>query len=333
MKRNKRGIGGRIRIVILLILGGIILQRPFLFLIRFLPRFFEYVFFVYPGKESDMDGYMPRSFANSKWGRTKIFFGGIITPPRGRGVGRGFLIGAPSTVRSMVRSAEECKILERRMKQIAECFSLKCVAIAGRAPSIFMRHGIPLDRPFVHGEKGMVFCTIEMLYSVAKSHQISLNKVLIAVFGAGRVGKSIADFLVEEGYKVIGVRSQSVFDHDDHKLDHDADEVLATADIIIVISPKGSDFHPYMKHLKDGAIIIGETHPPIQRPFTRGSIYRAALFAEGLQFVPSLETYDTISVPGCVVEAMVVSQHGEITNQHIFNKKAREIGFVARNVV
>lgn len=333
MKKTGRGIGGRIRVGVLLLFGGIILRRPFVCIMQFLPHFFDYAFFVYPGKESDMDGYVPRSFANRKWGRTQIFFGGIITSPRDKSVGRGILIGAPSTVRSMVRSHDECKILEQRMRRIAEFFSIKKIAIAGRAPTIFLRHGIKLDTPFVHGEMGMVFCTIETLYTVIQKHGLSLKCVNIVVFGAGRVGKSITNFLSQEGCVVTNIWSYSVFDKDNDRIEDNVIDVVRNATIIIVISAKGSDFYPYMKYVKNGGIIISETHPPMQRPFTRGSTYRAALSLNGMYFMPSLETYDTKSVPGCVVEAIVSAQYGEITDQRLFNIRAREIGFCAHNVV
>jgi hypothetical protein len=333
VKKRIRKIQGRIRVGALLLLGIIVLRGPFPLLMRLLPRFFDYIFFVYPGKESDIGGYLPYFLANSAWCRTQIFFGGIITAPPGKKAGRGFLIGSPSTVRSMLRSEVECRILEKKMKKIADCFSVKGIAIAGRAPSIFMHHGIVLEDPFVQGEKGMVFCTIETLYFVAQKHQISLQTANIAVFGAGRVGKSIAEFLSAEGYNVTNIRAQSVFDPEGRKLSNDVNDILRVADIVIVISAKGSDFHPHMKYLRDGAIIIGETHPPIQRPFEKGSIYRAGLSLEGLRFVPALETYSATSIPGCVVEAIVFARYGEIADQKTFNKMARAIGFCACNVV
>ena len=178
----------------------------------------------------------------------------------------------------------------------------------------------------------MVFCTIETLYSVFNKHDLSMEGANIAVFGAGRVGKSISDFLSEGGYAVTSIRSKSVFDENDCKLSSSIGDVLQMADIVIVISAKGSDFHPYMKYLKDNSIIIDETHPSIQRPFKQGTITRASLSLDGLQFIPSLETYSTTNIPGCVIEAIVFSKHGEIADQALFNEKAREIGFRARNV-
>ena len=166
IKTQKKGIQWRIRIGLLLLLGGIVLRGPFLLVMRFLPRFFDYIFFVYPGKESDMDGYVPRFFTNSQWGRTQIFFGGIITAPKEKKVGRGILIGSPSTVRSMVRSEAECRILEQRMKKIARGFSAKRVAIAGRgAINIFASRHITRQsfcswrkRDGVLHNRNFVFC-------------------------------------------------------------------------------------------------------------------------------------------------------------------------------
>jgi len=327
VKKQKRGLQAKIRVCILLILGVIVLRRPFLWVMRLFPHYFDYAFFVYPGQSSDIGGYLPESFENKSWCKTQIFFGGIITSPQGESVGRGILIGSPSTVRSMVKSSDDCKVLEQRMRQIAKGFSLKRVALAGRAPSIFLHNDVPLDNPFVHGRKGMVFCTIETLYSIARKQQIVLTEVNIIVFGAGDVGKSISDFLLSEGYTTKSIRAKTVFNDNDQQLPETVKDVLEMADIIIVISASGSDFHPYMRHLKDGAIIIGETHPPIKRSFPRGTICRAAVAVDGLRFVPSLKSYSDTCIPGCVVEAIVFSHYGDIKSQKQFNEKAREIGF------
>lgn len=329
MRKTKRDMKSKVRVGILMLLSMIFFRRPIMYVMWFLPRLFDYVFFVYPGRDSDIGGYLPEFMAKGSWFRTQIFFGGIITAPHGKRAGRGFLIGAPSTVRSMVRSREECRILEKKMRQIANIFSIRKIAIAGRAPSIFMRHGFALGDPFVPGERGMVFCTIENLFLVAKKHNISLQNARIVVFGAGRVGVSIADFLLSKGYAVTIVRAQSVFDHENHDLPDDANDILQKADIVIVISAKGSDFHPYMECLKKGVIVIGETHPQISRSLTQGSLYRAGLYLDGLRFIPSLETYSATSIPGCVVEAIVNARYADITSQDVFNDQARAIGFRA----
>ena len=329
MKRSKRRLMGKIRMTIMFMLSVTILRGPIFIIIRLLPRIFDYIFFVYPGDERQISAYLPQFMGNAAWFRTRIFFGGIITAPRGKNIGRGFYVGSPLTVRSMVRSEEECRIIMQKLLKIAQQYSIKRVAVAGRAPSIFMWHGLSMEKPFVHGHKGMVFCTIEALNYVAERHQLSLYKAHVVVFGAGRVGTSISDHLAAEGCNVSIIRAQSVFDQDERKLPDDVNDVLKSADIVIVISAKGSDFHPHMKHLKNGAIVIGETHPQISRDFPQGYLYRAGLSVEGLKFVPELATYGSASIPGCIVEAIVCAQCGDISDQKIFNQKARDMGFRA----
>ncbi len=303
-----------------------VLQKPLLLAANHLPSFFDYVFFVYPGTESDMNGVVPKWFAKNPRFRTQICFGGILTKANTGLSGRGIIVGAPNTVRNMVASEEECILLKQRLEEFANCFSVNAIAIAGRGPSILLHHGIMLDEPFVHGRKGMVFCTIMTLEAVAKKHQMSLQDANIVIFGAGDVGKSIADFLIAEQCKATIVTAQSVFDKSDIHVANSDIDALREADIVIVISAKGSDIYPHMKNLKDGAIIIDDTHPRMLRPFRRGFVYRAALAMDGSWFIPRLPVYGSKSIPGCVVEAMIHATHGEISNQEEFNKVAREIG-------
>ena len=332
MKKNKVDIKFGLRKYILLFLGAIVLRRPFLWIMKLLPGYFDYIFFVYPGQKSEIVNYLPKFLVDSSWCRTQIFFGGIITSSQDSGIGRGILMGAPSTVKSMVKSSDECNLLKKRIQRIAKSFSIKKVALAGRAPTIFLRNNVLLDNPFVHGRMGMVFCTIETLYHIADKHNVLLKESNIVVFGAGDVGKSISNFLLSEGYTTKNVRSKTVFNYNNQQLPETVKDVLGVADIIVVISATGADFHPYMKYLKDNAIIVGETHPPIRRPFARGVICRAAVSLDGLEFVPPLYSYGDTSIPGCLLEAIMLSKHGSITDQKTFNQLARGAGFQAKVV-
>lgn len=309
-----------------------VLQKPLLFTASHLPSFFDYIFFVYPGTEKDMQGVVPKWFAKNPRFRTQLCLGGILTKASTGRSGRGIVVGAPNTVRNMVASAEECELLKQRLQNFAKCFSADAIAIAGRGPSILLHHGIKLDEPFVHGRKGMVFCTIMTLEAVIKKHQMSLQDLNIVIFGAGDVGKSIADFLTGQQCKPTIVTAQSVFDKRDVHVKNSDIESLRGADIVIVISAKGSDIYPHMKNLKDGAIIIDDAHPRMLRPFKRGFVYRAALTMDGSWFVPRLPIYGSRSIPGCVVEAMVSSMYGEIVGQAEFNAIARSIGLYAYGI-
>jgi len=296
------------------------------------PRLFDYVFLVYPGTDKDLDGYAPRWLAKKSVYRSKLSLAGIITKPKGGVIGRGLILVIPNTVRNMLAISSDCVSLKENLQKMAEKLSLKAVAIAGRAPSIFLHHGIELDELFVQGTKGMVFCTIKTVEDVFQKHSLSVEDTKICIFGSGRVGTTIADYLKSYSYNVSLTTANSIFDEKEADTSV-ADISLKNADVVIVISAKGSDIYPYMKHLKDGAIIIDDTHPRMLRPFKRGFVYRASLGIDGLKFTPSLPSYNSDSIPGCVIEAIVQSSSGKIETQQEFNEKATAIGFRTRNIL
>ena len=327
MRKINRKVGRSVRMIWILF-ASFVLQKPLLRVGKFFSGRFDYIFFVYPGTKNDMRGVVPQWFCANKKFRTKIFLGGIVTSSKNYSVGRGIVVGAPNTVENMITSREECLILKKELEKIATSFGVKAIAIAGRGPSIFVRHGIRLNEPFVYGRKGMIFCTIETILTVTKKHSISLNKQKIAIFGGGYVGKSIAKFLTDLNccVSIVTARSIATYEKSAQVGNKDID-VLSQADIIVVISARGSDIYPYMQYFKDGAIVIDDAHPRMTRKFKRGFTYRAALTMDEAEFVPGLPVYGKKSIPGCVVEAIVTSQFGQITDQVIFNEKARDLGF------
>ena len=76
----------------------ILLRGPLLALLS-LCRFFKFncIFTVYPGSQTDIDGYLPHGF---KWVKHlasgKPFVAGVITT--GNGLGRGLILAVPNTV-------------------------------------------------------------------------------------------------------------------------------------------------------------------------------------------------------------------------------------------
>ncbi len=309
----------------------LVVQKPLTFFLSLKYRTFDYVFLVYPGTQRDLDGYCPRWLANSIY-RNKISFAGVITVPKTQTIGRGVIIVIPNTVKALLRSSDDCLVIKNELQKLAKKLSIKSVAIAGRGPSIFLRHGIELDGLFVPGAMGMVFCTVKSLEDIVKKHflSVSKSKLKICIFGAGRVGQTISDSLEDLSYNVTIVKINSVFDKNSNVGFKDSKTIISESDIIIVISAKGSDIYPYMKDMKDGAVVIDDTHPRMKKTFDRGFVYRASLSLPGANFLPSLPNYNSDSIPGCVVEAMVKSSQGEFDSQESFNQKANTIGFTTQ---
>ena len=309
-----------------------VLQGPLLIVGKYLPRYFDYIFFVYPGEKRDMRGVVPYWFSRYKYFRTKIFIGGIVTNSEEGFVGRGLIVGAPSTTDSMLSSREEVLALQRNLQKFAQSLSVTAIAIAGRGPSIFVHHKIELDKPFVYGRRGMVFCTVETLRAVSAKHDLSLREQKIVIFGGGYVGKAIGRFLQSQDCSVKTITARSILQNRLAMRDKDLC-LLREADIVIVISARGSDIYPYMKDLKQGVIIIDDTHPRIIRKLKQGHLYRAALCLKGVKFTPPLPVYGKESIPGCAVEAMTQAVYGHsIRTQQSFNEKARRIGFVVYGI-
>jgi hypothetical protein len=308
------------------------LQGPLLIVGKYLPRYFDYIFFVYPGEKRDMRGVVPYWFSKYKYFRTKIFIGGIVTNPKEGFVGRGLIVGAPSTTDSMLSSREEVLILQRNLQKFAQSLSIVAIAIAGRGPSIFVHHKIELDKPFVYGRRGMVFCTVEILRAVSEKHNLSLREQKVVIFGGGYVGKAIGRFLQSQDCSVETVTARSILQN---RLDVKREDLhfLREADIVIVISARGSDVYPYMKNLKKGVILIDDAHPRITKKLKQGYLYRAALCLRGAEFTPPLPVYGKESIPGCAVEAMTQAVYGHsIKTQQDFNEKAYQMGFIAYNI-
>ena len=69
-------------------------------------RFFDYLFLVYPGTDSDLDGYCPRWLARSWFFRDKPVIAGVIS--KGVAGGRGLVLAVPNTVAELHKSSKVC---------------------------------------------------------------------------------------------------------------------------------------------------------------------------------------------------------------------------------
>jgi len=299
------------------------LTRPF--------HLFQYLFLVYPGSASDLDGYCPRKLAESGLFRRKPTLGGYVS--RGPG-GRGLLLVVPDTVADFTTSDAARKEVSKRLLGISRMSGAKAIALAGQLPGIFVRKGNRLARPFVTGDKGAVFCVMETLSQIIMKHGLDPSRLKIAIVGVGYVGGLLFNAFQDEGYNVAGI--DIVITRHGVALRQDSEVMLRTADIVIVLTPKGSDFLPYIPHLKNGAIIIDDTHPKIKwEEQPEGMLfYKAAVGIGNSRFYPALPGFQANWIPGCAVEAIVAAATGDFCfkSQREFSRLAREIGFFAHMV-
>lgn len=290
---------------------------------------FDYLFLVYPGTDNDLDGYCPRRLAKSWLFSKKPAIGGIISKSVG---GRGLILVVPNTIKEFLSHKDVCEKVMQRLERIKAIVGAKSIAIAGQVPGMLSRHNLFLEKPFVRGNKGTVFCIMETVYEVMKKHGLEPGEFRIVVVGVGYVGTLLLSSLKELGHNIVGVdirvNRKGVF------LPQESHPLLKEADMVIVLTPRGSDFAPYVSDLKIGAIVIDDTHPKIiQRP-VGVNFYKVAVGLKGVKFYPRLPGYRAEWVPGCAVEAIYSAATGQFngSSQEEFNQKAKELGFFARLV-
>ncbi len=292
-------------------------------------KFFSYLFLVYPGTDADLDGYCPRWLAKSWIFSKKPTVGGIISKGSG---GRGLTLVVPNTVQEFHKNRDVCEKTMKRLEWIKNLAGAKSIAIAGQVPGMLVRHGIDIDQPFVRGNKGTVFCIVETIERVMRKKSLITGKFQIALLGVGYVGRVLMNYLETKGHQVIGIDIS--INRQGVKLQSEAPEVLRHADMIVVLTPKGSDFMPYSPFIKRGSVVIDDTHPKIRQRLKGVEFYKVAVGMDGVNFYPRLPGYRSDWIPGCAVEAIVSAATTSFNGhpQRIFNQKARDLGFFAHLV-
>jgi hypothetical protein len=299
-----------------MIWGVLYLLRPF--------RIFDYLFLVYPGTDEDLKGYCPVWLAKTRIFSGKPSVGGLIS--KGVTGARGLVLVVPNTVKEFRQRKEMCYKLRSRLEQRRNLVGAKTIALAGQLPGIMLRkHGINLDYPFVTGVDGTVFSIVSTINKVVEKESLGHKSFSIVLIGVGYTGGFVYDALQQDGYRITGIDIMPT--RKGIKLPKEALPIINQADMVVVLTPRGTDFLPYIHELKAEVIIIDDTHPKLTG--TNGfKLYKVAVGAEGIVFYPSLPGFQRNQIPGCAVEAIVRARYPEITNCQEFMAEANSLGFV-----
>jgi hypothetical protein len=288
---------------------------------------FSFIFLVYPGSDSDLEGYCPKWLAKSKLFFSKPAFGGIIS---NSACGRGLILVVPNTIEEMLRNKDKCcHKIYTWLLIIHWIVGTKAIALAGQAPGIFHRNGLNMSKPFVRGNKGTVFSVLSTINQVAKMKGLETGRFAIAIVGVGYVGDMLLSSLKNEGHVAFGIdikcRRMGVV------LPEGGQAYLKIVDMAVVLTPRGSDFLPYVQYLKPGSIVIDDTHPRINANNPDGiEFYKVALGIDGARFLPGLPGYKPEWLPGCTLEAMYSAKTGMFNGDEgveTFYYNAEKIGF------
>lgn len=291
----------------------------------------DFLFVVYPGTDGDVRAYAPLWFRKAMKEIFPLSLIGIIC--RGKGGKRGLVITLSCNPEEF--SAEQLKKLYKEICSFANSCRATSIALAGRLPSIFILNQINLDYPFLKGDRGTLFTVTETVKYVLNAENLSPDST-IGILGVGFVGGRVLRRLREQGYtSLIGIdpRVENPYVNKYTILTGDI-TLLNRCDAVVILTARGSDAAKAIPYLKEGVIVIDDTHPQLPYSLVKevqkkgGKVYKAALGfgSDGVKIFPRLPGYNSKWLPGCVIESLVVSNGYNGNTQERFDQKGREIG-------
>ncbi len=291
-------------------------------------KIFDFVVLVYPGNKNNVTTYLPFAWLRRLMPMLSIV--GFIQKGDQENGKRGIIIASKYYIEEMYgKKTKVAKAIER----LARRLGAQKVALVGRLPKILFDYGSPL---FVDGKKGTVFSVIDTLEIILSRLRITKKDITVGVIGVGVIGNEVVKVLKGMGFGGIVAVDKKLgpaVTQEGVTMGSEA-TLLATSDIVIVLTSRGDDIEGAIGHLKNSVILLDDTYPFISKKNIvriqqekRGKIYKVAAVCKGMLTFPKIPGFYRDWIPGCVVEA-VVSLHGKdvFVDQAEFNEAARESG-------
>lgn len=295
-------------------------------------RIFDFMVSVYPGSKEDVLGYLPfEKLTNFIPALSAIGF-----VQKGEKTGRGLVVATKHSIDEVLNGKNQ-EFLDPTRK-LANSLRIKKVALVGRLPHLLTRTD---DELFATGKKGTVFTILESIRKIMKEKTLSYPKTKIGILGVGFIGGAVLRHLRVFGFnKVVGMdtrfRKSRVEDQGRVEIGPNP-SLLRECDLVVVLSSQGDDVAESIPYLKQGVIVLDDTHPPISkenllRIRSKGETFKVALGLKRVKFFPRLPNFEDRWLPGCVIEVLVESSNGGNGSQEEFNKTASSINFEVLSV-
>lgn len=293
-------------------------------------RLFQFLFVVYPGSQNNIRAYAPMWFQRTFRGMFQLSVIGVMTRTTRTGK-RGLIVTLPEAPDTL--SQEELQALSESIKRLGKRAGVSSIALAGRLPTLFSGNGIPLERPFVKGDRGAVFTITETFLYLLRVARMSQDEP-VGIIGLGYLGRRVADRLQKlEFPSIVGydIRIKENSTHGALVRTNDP-RLLQPCKIVIVLTSKGEDVAGVIPWLQDRVLVIDDTHPQIPPSLIQkiqgkgGRVYRSTLGIPGVRSRPRLPGYHENWLPGCVVEVLVLNGEVNGLTPAEFEQKGRKIG-------
>ena len=292
----------------------------------------DYVFVVYPGTEAHKRHYFPPWVERTL---RSVFPTGMIRFGRHWGV----IVSGLASDETLESAPER---LETFLSEVHGQFEgVESIALAGRLPSLAVRSGLGLDRPFTHGDRGTVCAMLGAIRQLAGMLGKPTEEVTLALIGgAGFIGSRLIESVKTEFDRVIAVDPRYAGESREagNVLYTARPEDVAVAEAVMVLTARGSDTAGIAHHLSCGTVVADDTHPEVPEAVRKvmeergATVLKATVADARIRFVPALPDFRADDIPGCLLEALVVVHRGKevLDSQAEFNRAAEELGFGAR---
>ena len=214
-------------------------------------------------------------------------------------------------------------------------------ALAGQLPGwIFRTSGQAVSKPFVGGNRGACFAVGKAISEIVSSRFSGEENLCVAVVGgAGHTGSEMVNVLAaNDCLRVIAFDPRLQEETAGNIQRTSNPKFLGEASIVVALTAKGDDLKDLVPYIKSGAVVADDTHPMIGKKVrdslsARGATLFKVTVADGrLKMWPRLPDFKPSDIPGCLLEALVVSvlKHEILATQEMFNWGADGLGFVPR---
>ncbi len=295
-------------------------------------KLLDFITLVYPGKDRDIKSYV--LFKGARYIVPTIAIVGLFVGNKEK---RGITVATGFSAEEMEKDKKLTNKIISALIRFAESYGVGAVSVVGRLPGIMRRQDIEIREPLVQGDKGTLFTVTQTLKSIMEKERLSFEDTKIAVIGVGFIGQMLLKRLEEMNFS-------SVVAYDNNRdqilkirknngstvVSSDSPEIIEDCDIVIALSANGDDMASILSQLKEGVIVVDDTHPPLSRRYfpiikeKDGKIYKVVLGLNGMISFPRWPNYDNRWLPGCTIESIVLSSNIE---EEDFDKKAESIGF------
>lgn len=218
------------------------------------------------------------------------------------------------------------------------------IALAGQLPGwIVAATKSPPAEPCVAGMFGTCYTVVNSVREAITRHFGTRQEVNVAVIGgAGHTGSEVVKLLACEKRVscVIALDPRYGREAPSGRVWRTSDNnSLVEADVAVILTGKGDDAQVAIRQLRSGVVVLDDTHPMIGRGMVRylrdeknAHLYKITSqgAGDGLRYLPRLPDFRQGNIPGCLLEAVVVSVFGResLMKYDAFETRARSLGIV-----